>query len=87
MSGQRTLTALSKAVGSRLRELRQDAELTQEQVARAMQSHRPIVARIERGKHVISLDVLQRYARALELDIGTVLAPVDVDGLIAMEVG
>jgi transcriptional regulator with XRE-family HTH domain len=84
VSARPTLTALSQAVGARLRELRRDAELTQEQIARAIGSHRPIIGRIERGKHVLSVDVLQRYARALDLDVATVLAPVDIDGLVRL---
>jgi transcriptional regulator with XRE-family HTH domain len=64
-------------VGARLRELRVDAELTQSEVARRTGIHRPIIARIERGKHEPSLEVVSTYARALELDAATVLVCLD----------
>lgn len=78
-------TALSVAIGERLRELRQDAELKQAEVARRCKVPRPIITRVERGMHTISLDLLHRYAQALELDIPTVLALVDIEELVAID--
>lgn len=77
------MSALARAVGARLRELRVDAELSQAQVARLRQlgSHRPIICRVERGVHEVDLHTLQRYARALDLDVLTVLAPLDIEQL------
>jgi len=78
------VSALSRAVGARLRELRQDAELSQAQVALLTGSHRPIIGRIERGVHEVDLHTLQRYARALELDVLTVLAPLAIEQLAGL---
>lgn len=75
------MSALARAVGARLRELRVDAELSQAQVARLTGSHRPIICRVERGVHEVDLHTLQRYARALDLDVLTVLAPLDIEQL------
>jgi len=77
--------ALATAIGARLRELRLDAELSQGQVARRSRIHRPIVARMEAGRHTQQLHEIQRYARALDLDLLTVLAPIDIDALIEPE--
>jgi transcriptional regulator with XRE-family HTH domain len=79
------MSELSKAIGARLRELRLDAEMTLAEVARRMGSHRPIIGRAERGVHTLNLDVLSAHARALDLDLLTVLAPIDIDGLIAID--
>jgi transcriptional regulator with XRE-family HTH domain len=68
---------LAQRVGARLRELRQDAELTQQEVADRMGSHRPIVSRIESGKHLPSLGEVARYAAVLDLDLITVLVCID----------
>jgi transcriptional regulator with XRE-family HTH domain len=72
------LTApVRQRIGGRLRELRVDAELTQEQVAVRTGMHRPVVGRLERGIHDVSLDALARYAGALDLDLGTVCCVLD----------
>jgi transcriptional regulator with XRE-family HTH domain len=73
----RPMPELAGLIGARLRELRLDAELSQRDVAKLMSSNRNIVSRLERGVHVPSMESVQRYAEALELDLETVLAPVD----------
>lgn len=79
------MSALSLAVGARLRELRQDAELTQAEVARRLNVARPIVTRTERGIHTLTVETLWAWCRVLELDPVTVLAPIDVDALVAID--
>jgi transcriptional regulator with XRE-family HTH domain len=79
----RPMPELAGLIGARLRELRLDAELSQRDVAKLMSSNRNIVSRLERGVHVPSMESVQRYAEALELDLETVLAPVDC-GLLAL---
>lgn len=68
---------IGQRIGAELRRLRLEAELTQEDVAQLMGSHRPIVCRLERGVHTHTLDEVARYARALDLDAVTVLACLD----------
>jgi transcriptional regulator with XRE-family HTH domain len=73
-----TVAALiAKSVGKRIRELRIDAELTQQELARRGRTHRPIVCRIERGIHAPDWWTLAELARALDLDVVTVLMGVD----------
>jgi transcriptional regulator with XRE-family HTH domain len=69
--------ALAARVGARLRELREDAELTQREIADRMRSHRPIISRLERGDHLQTVGEVARYAAALELDLATVLVCLD----------
>ena len=64
---------LGRVVGAHLRQLRRDAELTQAQISLVTGIHRPIVSRIERGTHCLTIDTIERYAHALELDLATVL--------------
>lgn len=68
---------IAKIVGARLRELRVDAEMTQEQIADATGIHRPVVARMERGIHVADVDTVTRYANALGLGLADVLVCLD----------
>lgn len=64
-------------IAQRLRELRVDAELTQAEVARRTGIQRPVIARIERGMHMCSLETLTRIAGALDLDMETVCVVLD----------
>lgn len=49
------------AVGAKLRELRHRRGLSQEQLAHLMESHRPIVGRIERGTHIATMETISRF--------------------------
>ena len=51
-------------VAKALYDARQDAKLTQAQVAEKMKVSRPVVARLERGRGNLTLDTISRYARA-----------------------
>lgn len=52
-------------LGSRLRQLRLDAGLTQAELAERTGIHRPNIARVEAGRHTPSLDTLARLADAI----------------------
>ena len=68
-------TALDGArVGSRLRELRKAAGLTQAELARRTGIHRPNIARVEAGRHTPSLDTLARIAAAIGVSATRVLS-------------
>lgn len=55
-------TRLAILVRAGLRRRRRLARLSQEHVAQLVGSHRPIVARVELGKHVPTLDVCAMHA-------------------------
>lgn len=61
-------------VGSRLRELRKAAGLTQAELARRTGIHRPNIARVEAGRHTPSLDTLARIAAAIGVSATRVLS-------------
>ncbi len=68
---------LATAVGSLLRLWRQQACMTQDQVAGAMGSHRPIIGRLENGTRLPNLHTVVRYSRATGGDVRQMLALVD----------
>jgi DNA-binding XRE family transcriptional regulator len=67
-------TLSSANVGSRLRELRKAAGLTQAELARRTNIHRPNIARVEAGRHTPSLDTLARIADAIGVPVTRVLS-------------
>jgi len=71
-SGQMTCDAV--AVGARLRAARQQAELTQEAVARRLGTTQSAIARLEAGRHRMSLEALSRTAEALGCEVSLVIA-------------
>lgn len=77
MRSGRLSELLATRVGERLRVLRLDAEMSQRELAARAGTHRPIISRLERGLHVPDLDELAAVARALDVDVLTVLAPLD----------
>ena len=58
-------------VGFRVRDLREAAELTQEQLAYRAEISRDSVLRTENATHSPSLDVLARIARALGVEVAS----------------
>ena len=69
---------LSRRVGARLRELRVEAELTQEKLAWECDLSKPYLSQIEAGKRLPSLPALDALAQRLHVDLVDVLA-VDPD--------
>lgn len=79
-SAQPSAQALSGSIaldgarlGARLRALRQEAGLTQAELARRTGIHRPNIARVEAGRHTPSLDTLARLASAIGVSATAVL--------------
>lgn len=65
------------AVGRRLRELRQRAGMSLAEVARGMGSHRPIVGRLESGRHVPEIATLRRFCSVVGAPLCEVTQVVD----------
>ncbi|HOW51478.1 MAG TPA: helix-turn-helix transcriptional regulator [bacterium] len=55
--------------GARLRQLRKEKELSQEQLMMATGIHRTYISEVERGIRNISLLNIEKIAKALEVDI------------------
>jgi transcriptional regulator with XRE-family HTH domain len=58
-----------KVFASRLRQIRQVQGLSQEELADRAGLHRTYVGSVERGERNISVDNIERLAKALEIDI------------------
>ncbi|MGH9194774.1 MAG: helix-turn-helix domain-containing protein [Acidimicrobiia bacterium] len=63
-------------IGRRLRELREEKGLTAYEIARRSGIHRPNISRMESGKHVPTVETLDRLARALGVPIATLVPEV-----------
>jgi len=64
-------------LAQRLRSLRAVLGISQEELAVRAELHRTYVGSIERRERNVSLDNVERLARALEVDICYLLAPVN----------
>ena len=58
-----------KVFASRLRQIRQAKDLSQEELADRAGLHRTYVGSVERGERNISIDNMECLANALEIDI------------------
>jgi transcriptional regulator with XRE-family HTH domain len=68
---------LRSAFGARIRELRNGAELSQEELAARAGVHWTYLSDLERGRQSATLDIVNRLARALEISIADLFAPLD----------
>lgn len=70
-------TSIAVSVGAELRRLRERACISQRDLAQRTGMHRPIVSRIERGKHCPSLELAVLQAEACGGSMWDVLRAVD----------
>jgi transcriptional regulator with XRE-family HTH domain len=70
----RNMTSLRTGLGKAVARLRRDAGYSQEAFALTSKVHRTYMTGIERGKHNVSLDILERVAKGLKLDTGQLMA-------------
>ena len=68
---------LAVELGARIRELRVDAEMTQDELAERVASDREIIGRLERGLHLPTWRTLAEIAIGLDIDLATLLAGID----------
>lgn len=74
-SSQRRLEKdVAVRIALRLRELRKEKGLTANEVARRSGIQRPNISRMESGKHVPTVDTLDRLARALEVPLALLVS-------------
>jgi transcriptional regulator with XRE-family HTH domain len=65
--------ALQKAIGLRIRELRMELGLSQEELAALSKCHRTYVGMVERAEKSISVATLQKFAKALKTTMSSLL--------------
>jgi transcriptional regulator with XRE-family HTH domain len=59
--------------GARLREIREEAGISQEKLAEEAGVHRTYVSSVERGKRNVSLVNIERFAAALGVKMGELM--------------
>jgi transcriptional regulator with XRE-family HTH domain len=62
-----------KVFAKRLRQIRQIRGLSQEQLADLVGLHRTYVGSVERGERNVSIDNMERFAQALEIELTELL--------------
>ena len=65
--------SLSRLFGQQLRNIRKKKKLTQEHLAQRAGLHRTYISSIEQGKRVVSIDVVERLAEALQVPATTLM--------------
>jgi transcriptional regulator with XRE-family HTH domain len=60
--------------GQKLRQLREQADISQEKLAELAGLHRTYVSSVERGKRNISLENIDRLARALDVPMARLVS-------------
>lgn len=66
--------------GERLRSLRNDAGLSQEALGHIANVDRTYVSSCERGKRNVTLEIIVRFAIALEIPPGSLLSDIQLPG-------
>lgn len=61
-------TDIKKKLGSRIKDLRVEQGFSQEELANKCHLHRTYISDIERGERNVSIENVERIARALEID-------------------
>ena len=64
---------MTLACADRIRQMRAHRGYTQKYVSESIGMHRPIYARVERGRHLVSLDTLLRLAEVFEVSAADML--------------
>ncbi len=74
-------------LGSRIKALRTAKSFTQEQVAEYLGISRQKYARIENGTNSITLDILTKIAKILNVTVGDITGVLDEEPVVAYRVG
>lgn len=78
---------MNEMLGNRIRELRCAKNLTQEQVADQIGVSRQKYARIESGANSITLDILSKIARILDVTVGDITRVLDETPSVSYRAG
>ena len=78
---------MNELLGSRIKALRCAENLTQEQIAEQIGVSRQRYARIESGANSITLDILSKIARVLDVTVGDITKVLDENSEVAYRAG
>lgn len=74
-------------LGSRIKALRTAKNYTQEQVSECLGISRQKYARIENGSNSITLDILTKIAKILDVTVGDITRVLDEESVVAFRSG
>ena len=60
---------IKQEFGNRLNQIRKEKKISQERLAELSELNRPYISAIEQGKRNVSLEVIEKLAQALEIEI------------------
>lgn len=60
---------IKQEFGKRLNQLRKEKKMSQERLAELSELNRPYISAIEQGKRNVSIEVIEKLAQALEIEI------------------
>lgn len=78
---------MNEILGKRIRCLREDRKLTQEQMAGELDMSRQKYARIENGVNNITLDVLAKLASIFQIEVSDITKVLDKEPATAYRIG
>lgn len=78
---------MNEILGSRIKELRSAKNFTQEQIADKIGISRQKYARIESGINSITLDILSKVAKVLDVSVGDITKVLDESPVVAYRAG
>lgn len=65
-------------LGNKLKKLRIEKQMSQEELANKIGIHRTYIGSIERGEKVVSLITIEKISKALEISVSKLLEGIDV---------
>jgi transcriptional regulator with XRE-family HTH domain len=71
------MSDIKKRFGKRLRKLRRDRDLTQDQLADLVGVSLNFIGQLERGESAPSFETMQKMAEVLEVDISELFLPLE----------
>ena len=72
------MKSIRKSLGNRIRQLRHEKKISQEELADKCSLHRTYIGGIERGERNPSLDNLGKISKALEVELFELFREMDV---------
>jgi transcriptional regulator with XRE-family HTH domain len=66
---------IKQEFGKRLNQIRKEKKISQERLAELSDLNRPYISAIEKGKRNVSLEVIEKLAQALEIEISEFFKP------------
>ena len=73
------MATLKKSFGQTVRRLRMEAGMSQEKLAQRVKVSRNFEGSVERGEHSLSLELAERFAKALGVALSDLIAQAERD--------